>query len=196
MKNTSLLFPTIFLLAACTPDYEDLNAWMAQTRKEAKSNIIPFKPTVLTPAAAYTPSDYHGLNAFDFRRLGNTAAGSNAPDPNRPKEILEGFGLENMRFVGRLQNGSRVSGFIEANGHVYTVYPGNHIGQNYGRIQKITEDKIILTELVEDGSGNWIYRNAELAAAGQQDGAAKDNPTEKTTDAPEVSDGQSAPVQN
>ena len=54
-----------------------------------------------------------------------------------------------MAFVGTLQSGGKVSGFIKVNDHVYTVYPGNYIGQNYGRIQSITEDKIILTEQIE-----------------------------------------------
>ena len=66
-----------------------------------------------------------------------------------------------------MRSGNRISGFIQAENHVYTVVPGNYIGQNYGKIQKITEDKIIITEMVEDSYGNWIYRTAELPLSSQ-----------------------------
>ena len=89
---------------------------------------------------------------------------------NRPKETLEAFSLENMAFVGTLQSGGKVSGFIKVNDHVYTVYPGNYIGQNYGRIQSITEDKIILTEQVEDSYGNWVYPEGRIAIEQQRGG--------------------------
>jgi len=108
------------------------------------------------------------MNAFDSRRLDTAPKGGNAPDVNRPKETLEAFSLENMAFVGTLQSGGKVSGFIKVNDHVYTVYPGNYIGQNYGRIQSITEDKIILTEQVEDSYGNWVYRKAELPLSSKE----------------------------
>jgi len=106
--------------------------------------------------------------------LDNAPKGSNAPNPNRPKEALEAFSLENMRYVGMLSNGSKTAGFIDVNGHVYTVYPGNYIGQNYGKIQSITDDLIVLTELVEDSSGNWIYRKAELPLSNNAENSSND----------------------
>jgi len=42
------------------------------------------------------------------------------------------------------------------------VNVGNHLGTNHGRITRITEDKIELTELVFDG-GEWRERRAILA---------------------------------
>ena len=73
-----------------------------------------------------------------------------------------------------LSNGSKTVGFIDVNGHVYTVYPGNYIGQNYGKIQSITDDLIVLTELVEDSSGNWIYRKAELPLSNNAENSSND----------------------
>ena len=46
------------------------------------------------------------------------------------------------------------------------VFPGNYIGQNYVRIQSITPDKLILTELNGSSYGNWVYRNVELPLSG------------------------------
>ena len=174
MKNKIFLLTSVLSLTGCTPAYDDLNEWMTKTRQDAKSHIIPFEAPVVNPPAVYNPPAYSGLNAFDFRRLDNAPKGSNAPNPNRPKEALEAFSLENMRYVGMLSNGSKTVGFIDVNGHVYTVYPGNYIGQNYGKIQSITEDLIVLTELVEDSSGNWIYRKAELPLSNNAENSSND----------------------
>lgn len=170
MKNTILLLGVLGI-TACTPTYDDLNQWMAQTRKDAEKHIIPFEAPTVLPPKAYIPPSYSGLNAFDSRRLQNISSGSgNAPNLRRQKETLEAFSLENLRYVGSLRSGSRVSGFVQAENHVYTVVPGNYIGQNHGRIQRITEDKIFITEMVEDSNGNWIYRTAELPLNNQSDG--------------------------
>ena len=171
MKNTILLLG-VLSITACTPTYEDLSQWMTQTRKEAKARIIPFEAPTVTPPKAYIPPNFSGLHAFDHRRLQTLRVGGNAPNPSRPKETLEAFSLENIRYVGMLNNGSKVSGFIQAESHVYTVAPGNYIGQNHGRIQSITADKIVLNELIEDSYGNWIYRKAELPLSSQ---SANDN---------------------
>ena len=44
----------------------------------------------------------------------------------------------------------------------YQVRVGSYIGQNYGRITKITENSIQLREIVQDGVGEWIERDAVL----------------------------------
>lgn len=101
--------------------------------------------------------------------------GANAPNTNRPKEVLEHFSLETLKYVGTLSKGSRITGYVEADGHVYTVQPGNYIGQNHGRIQSITPDLITITELVEDTYGNWTYRKAELPLSSADSNAAQNN---------------------
>jgi type IV pilus assembly protein PilP len=46
------------------------------------------------------------------------------------------------------------------------------MGQNHGRINRITEESIELTELIPDGIGGYIERRATLALAGTE-GSAK-----------------------
>jgi type IV pilus assembly protein PilP len=45
---------------------------------------------------------------------------------------------------------------------LYQVRLGNYLGQNYGRIQKISETEIVLREIVQDSAGEWIERTATL----------------------------------
>ena len=100
------------------------------------------------------------MNAFDSRRLDTAPEGGNAPDVNRPKETLKPSVWKTWLLSERCK-AAKVSGFIKVNDHVYTVYPGNYIGPRI-TAESITEDKIILTEQVEDSYGNWVYRKAEL----------------------------------
>ena len=81
---------------------------------------------------------------------------------NRPKELLENYSLENLNYVGSIGAGKALSAMIEVEGHVYTVNVGNHVGQNFGRIVRITPDVIKVVEVVEDASGNWTNREAEI----------------------------------
>jgi type IV pilus assembly protein PilP len=42
------------------------------------------------------------------------------------------------------------------------VRPGNHLGQNYGRVVRITETELTLREVVQDAMGDWVERSASL----------------------------------
>jgi type IV pilus assembly protein PilP len=51
----------------------------------------------------------------------------------------------------------------DPDGVVHRVHVGNYLGQNYGRITSINEDHIELVELVPNGSGGWMERQATIA---------------------------------
>ena len=46
---------------------------------------------------------------------------------------------------------------------IHRVKPGNFMGQNHGKIVQITESELELTEIVPDGLGGWMERQAALA---------------------------------
>lgn len=161
--NKCLLLSLSLGLAACSPPHEDLRAWMQNTQQQAKAKIKPAQVPVLPAAATYTAPPATGINAFSSSRLRMGMQGGNAPDMSRPKEVLENFSLENLRYVGSLKSaGKAASAFIAADGHTYTVRIGNYLGQNYGRITDIQSDKLVITELVEDTYGNWANRQVDM----------------------------------
>jgi len=45
---------------------------------------------------------------------------------------------------------------------LYQVKVGDYVGQNYGKITKITETEISLREIVQDAAGEWIERPGSL----------------------------------
>lgn len=157
-----LILSSLLLLSACQADQGDLQEWMNNTQKEAKRKLKPASIPMAAPVEIYAPEIQPDLDAFNPKRLNSAMQGANAPNPNRPKEVLENFSLDTLRYVGSFRQGGRISAFIDAEGRVYTVGIGNYMGQNHGRIKSIQEDKIILSELVEDTNGNWQAEPTEL----------------------------------
>ena len=48
------------------------------------------------------------------------------------------------------------------------MVPGNYLGQNHGRIVSIEPGDIQIVEIVRDGQGGWMKRDASLAVSEQQ----------------------------
>ena len=45
---------------------------------------------------------------------------------------------------------------------LYQVKVGNYLGQNYGKVTKVSETEVALREIVQDAAGEWIERQANL----------------------------------
>jgi type IV pilus assembly protein PilP len=43
------------------------------------------------------------------------------------------------------------------------VKQGDYLGQNYGKVTKITETEVVLREIVQDAAGEWTERTSTLA---------------------------------
>ena len=168
--NKYLLWACMFTLVACSEQNEDLVNWMTETSQQAKTRISKPKEAKLNLQPSYAPPPQPKLNMFDPAKLRVGMQGTNAPNPNRPKEILENYPLNELRYVGLIKSANKSpSAFIQINDHVYTVTIGNYLGQNYGRITAITPDEIIISELLEDANGTWSdhSNNLPLQSQGQ-----------------------------
>ncbi len=85
------------------------------------------------------------------------------PDPNRRKEELEFYPLDSLRMVGTLdKDGVRWALIRSPDGTIHRVKEGNYLGKNDGRIVAISEDRIDIVELIPNGSGGYIEREAQL----------------------------------
>ena len=90
------------------------------------------------------------------------------PDPNRPKQPLEAYPLDGLVMNGTLGSGSSIVGLVMSPDRVtHRVVPGNYLGQNDGKVTEVTPTKISITELVSDGAGGWIERQASIALPNQ-----------------------------
>lgn len=82
---------------------------------------------------------------------------------NRQREKLEGFDLSALRLVAIFTMGGERVAMVEDSaikGHI--VRRGNYMGQNSGKIEKITDDTVFLIEQVLNPAGDMIDRQVTL----------------------------------
>ena len=66
--------------------------------------------------------------------------------------------------VGTIGAGNGLVALLMAPDKVtYKVSAGNYVGQNDGRITGVYTDRIEIVELVPDGAGGWLERQAKVA---------------------------------
>ncbi len=64
--------------------------------------------------------------------------------------------------VGSLLNKGQPVALVRVDNLLYQVRAGNYLGQNYGRITRVSETELTLREIVQDAAGEWIERLATL----------------------------------
>ena len=77
-------------------------------------------------------------------------------------EPLEFYTLDGMNMVGSVTKQGRQFALLKVDNLLYQVKVGDYLGQNYGRILKISETEIALREIVQDAAGEWIERPGTL----------------------------------
>ncbi len=152
-------------LAACGGDMDDLDSYINEVKARPGGRIEPLPE--ITPYEVFTyVADAEGLRSPfvpDRPQAAGPAAGGTSPDPERPAEFLESFPLDTLRMVGTLDINETVYGLVQtSDGLIHRVIPGNYMGQNDGRITEITESEIVLVEIISDGIGGYIERDAAI----------------------------------
>jgi type IV pilus assembly protein PilP len=167
MKRLLISAALMSLLTGCSSDQDELQQWMEQQRKEAKPTVTP-----LLPPKKFLPQPYEatvGTDPFSTQKL-SVAIRQEAAQPNslltaeinRRKEPLEAYPLDNMSMVGSLTREGRRFALLRVDNLLYQVKVGDYLGQNFGRITKISETEISLREVVQDAAGEWIERTSTL----------------------------------
>lgn len=64
--------------------------------------------------------------------------------------------------VGSLTRDKQRYALLRVDSLLYQVKAGDYLGQNFGRITKISETDITLREVVQDAAGEWIERTSTL----------------------------------
>ena len=148
-------------LVACGGDMDDLDQYINEIKARPGGRIEPLPE--ITPYEGFTyVADKQGLRSPfkpDTPQAAGPAAGGTRPDPDRSREYLEGFPLDTLGMVG-----TSMYGLVQtADGLIHRVIPGNYMGQNDGRITEVTESEIKLVEIISDGIGGYIERDAAIS---------------------------------
>lgn len=155
------------LLSACGADQQELSQWMDQQRKEVKPNVQPISPPKKFDPQPYAVGD--AVEPFSTQKLA-VAIKQESSQPNsmlqseinRRPEPLEAYPLDSVTMVGSVTRGQQPFVLLKVDKLLYQVKLGDYIGQNYGKIVKITETDVALREIVQDASGEWIERISSI----------------------------------
>ena len=166
-----MLIVATLMLAACGAASEDeLRQWMVEQKAQIRPKVAPiaepkqFRPETYNQVSVVDPFSPQKL-AQALKRDSSQAAANGAliaPELARRKEALESFPLDVMALVGTLSKTGQPVALIKVEKLLYQVRPGNYLGQNYGRVDKVTETEVTLREIVQDATGEWIERTATL----------------------------------
>ncbi|MFT3790674.1 MAG: pilus assembly protein PilP [Rudaea sp.] len=166
MNSVSLrcaLVVALLLLGGCMKGDADLRKWVAD-EKSLPGGPLPPLPVLKTfETFVYQAQGQRDPFAPSLAEQKAEEAEQTAlPDPH-PKEKLEEFALDSLKMVGTIGAGPGMLGLIrDPEGTVSRVKPGDHLGQNNGKIKAISEDRIDLVELVTNGNGGWLERPAAI----------------------------------
>ena len=165
---------SLILLVGCSneDDFSDLNQYISEIKVRPKGTIKPLPEIKVVEPYIFKPEDlrdpFKPIKPTEIIDNGaGTSTGSGIrPDTTRRKEELEAFPLETLKMIGTVEMKANLWGLIKsADGTVYRVQVGNYMGQNYGKIIRISADKIELMEIVPDKPGTWREQQMSVTLA-------------------------------
>jgi type IV pilus assembly protein PilP len=167
-----LLGLVVLVLQGCDNGHADLQSWMDETRRNTPTRIDKVEEPKRFESFRYQADK--AADPFAMTRLramssaaasaGSAAAANPALRPNdkRAREPLEAFPLDLFRMVGSLRRGREHIGLLRAENQLHQIRVGQYIGQNHGRVLQISDERILIREIVEDAAGEWTQRDTEM----------------------------------
>lgn len=159
------------LLMSCSSS-SDIKRFVEETKKSNTSNISPLPHLKEYEQIIYTASKLRDPFNMPVRNVTlklnthveNVKIASKRPDADRKKEYLERMPLDSLTMVGTIKKkGEMWALIIDKTGIVHKVREGNYVGENAGKIKKISENNMDIDEIIADEQGNWVNRKANLS---------------------------------
>ncbi len=164
-KYKIILLMLVGTLGACEQSNDDLHAFIEETKSKHLGSVKP--PPTFQPYKNFTYSASELRDPFEAAFEEDRSETVNTgirPNASRVKDPLESYPLDTLRMVGILIQNKTTWGLVkDPNNIVHTVQSGEHAGQNAGEIIAITEKQIDIIEIIPDGIGGYIEREASLA---------------------------------
>ncbi len=172
-------FACLSLLGCSDNDMSDLTKYINEVKIRPKSAIEPLPEIKVVEPFLFDTNGlrdpFVAINKSDQDVITDIANGTGIrPDPLHQKEELENYPLDALRMVGTVNVNSVLWGLItvkdDSNNdkgsnltNIHKVQVGNYLGMHFGKITRISSDKIELTEIVEDKPGiSWREQEQTL----------------------------------
>lgn len=167
MKFHNVIYFSACFFSGCQePSDQDISSWIKKNQvisSTSTSQLISeekFPPFIYEAKERVDPFDAQKISVL-FSTI-PSAGNIYAPYTHRVKEMLEHYSIESLKMVGTLRRSGKTVALIEAEKIIYPVQIGNYLGQDMGRIIKISESEMQIEEVVQDASGEWSKRVVEL----------------------------------
>ena len=150
---------TLLVIGCSSGQGDDLDKFMADAGK-GMSTAVPPLPQV----KPYEPLQYNADKVLSNPFKSKKVSGKLAPNLNRPRQPLEAYPLESLKYVGSISKHKLIYALIKApDNSVQQLKLGSYLGTNYGLVTKITESALVLKELVLDqASGDWVEQTTTM----------------------------------
>ena len=156
------------LLMGCGVQTNDLQAFIADTKKNTPVNIEPYPEFTTMPpfdyAAQELRSPFQRPRNLSLEPIVRQQANCLQPDAQREKEALERYGIDALTLSGFFTSKGQQWALFKANdGTVHKATAGNYLGLFFGKITLISNGRVEITELLPDGAGCWQQKNTILS---------------------------------
>ncbi len=162
---------SLLTLVGCeSSEHDELHQWMAEQRDTIKPRLVR-----LPEHTKFTPQSYSqetAVEPFSSQKLAQALKRESAQSSSnaaliaaelaRRKEPLESSPLDTVFMVGSLIKAGQPVALVRVDKLLYQVQVGSYLGQNYGRVTKVSESDLSLREIVQDTAGEWTERTATL----------------------------------
>ena len=165
IKKIVVVCLALSMLGCSEAPEEDLQAWMRQLRNANPTTLQPVEPPKRFDPQSYVL--HTGVDPFALQRLVGASRGDVAQtgsahllerEQGRKKDQLESYPLDALAMVGSLRKNGKQVALMKVDKLIYQVQVGEYMGQNFGKITKVSDAEIMLREIVQDASGEWIER--------------------------------------
>lgn len=165
------ILPCVLLLSGCGEE-KKIKQFVAKIKTSPVQSIgnLPqiktFKAVTYTGLNARSPFQYTAINSYNmssgFGGEGLDVSGFNL-NGNRRKGVLESYPINSYSMHGFMRYANTIWGLVrDPKGTIYHVEVGGFLGDNYGKITSITENKIVVEELLLDAKGEWHKKPAVI----------------------------------
>lgn len=169
------------LLISCNDrEIADLESYVDNIKTRSNPSVEPLPNFKHVPSYFYAVEHLNNPFAVPGQTGGippnpGTGPGSNptsacslpeAINPYRIRTDLERIPLDALEMVGTLTDSNDNLWALvkeQSTGTVYRVQYGDYIGQHYGKVIAINDDKVEVIELIEDKSSCWRERVTALS---------------------------------
>ncbi|MDX1836656.1 pilus assembly protein PilP [Legionella taurinensis] len=153
--HNAVLLSLAAVLAGCTSSADsELTRYINEIKSRPGRPIEPIPQVAPLPKFTYPEVDSR-RSPFKPKEIKMTNEDKLAPNTNRPKQPLEQYPLDSLKFVGVLKENETVWGLIsKPDGEIVRVKPGDYMGQNFGKVISISNELLKLEETTQI-AGKW-----------------------------------------